>query len=184
MKKLITLLFLITFFTSCIPTKIAPRFKNQDYKVMQAKKFKRKLPRETSFIFKDPKNADEFYYFINTKLSLQHKSVGYNSPFQLDGETFYLTYREVNIEDKTLNIGLAAIDLVLNEKAGFTVFDDNYSSRKGHWYILLTVYDEEIKNCLLKNYPKRKKVLEYLKTLKKEYLETHNYEELLLTKKS
>ena len=61
MKKFVLFIFLTAIITSCIPTKIAPRFKNEDYKVMQAKKFERNLPRETSFIFKDPKDADEFY---------------------------------------------------------------------------------------------------------------------------
>ncbi|WP_296313233.1 hypothetical protein [Winogradskyella sp. UBA3174] len=50
MKKLLLIVLAITT-TSCIPTKVAPRFKG--HKVIQAKKFKRKLPRETSFIFKD-----------------------------------------------------------------------------------------------------------------------------------
>ena len=184
MKKFVLFIFLTAIITSCIPTKIAPRFKNEDYKVMQAKKFERKLPRETSFIFKDPKDADEFYQFINIKLNLQHKDVGYNSPFQLDGATYYLSYKEVGKEDRTLNIGLAAVDLVLSEKAGFRVVDENYDSRKGHWYILITVYDEKVSNCLLNKHSKRQDILQYLKSLKKEYLDTHNYEELLFTKKS
>jgi hypothetical protein len=79
---------------------------------------------------------------------------------------------------------LAAVDLVLSEKAGFRVFDENYDSRKGHWYILITVYDEKVSNCLLNKHSKRQDILQYLKSLKKEYLDTHNYEELLFTKKS
>ena len=66
MKKL-TMLLLAFATLSCIPVKIAPRFKNEDYKIMQAKKFQRKMPRETSFIFKDPKDAGEFYNYINKK---------------------------------------------------------------------------------------------------------------------
>lgn len=52
MKKLLIIVLTVSF-TSCIPTRIAPRF--EGHKVLQAKKFKRKLPRETSFIFKDLK---------------------------------------------------------------------------------------------------------------------------------
>ncbi len=64
------------------------------------------------------------------------------------------------------------------------MFEDCYVSRKGHWYIILTVYDEIIKNCLRDNHPLKTKAIQYLKELKQEYLTTHNYEELLLTKKS
>ncbi|MEO1031040.1 MAG: hypothetical protein AAFX55_06530 [Bacteroidota bacterium] len=184
MKKPIALLCLITVLTSCIPIKVAPKFKNKDYRVMKAKKFQRKLPKETAFIFKDPKDADEFYNYLNTKLNLNHNDVGFNSPFIIDGETFYLSYNEVNKEDKNLNLGLSAVDLVLKEKAGFTVFDDNYVSRKGHWYIIITVYDKHLKNCLLDKHPMKSQIIQYLKDLKQEYLATYNYEELLFAKKS
>ncbi|BAO77219.1 hypothetical protein [Winogradskyella sp. PG-2] len=183
MKKL-TVLLVFFAITSCIPVKVAPKFKKQDYKIMVAKKFQRKLPRETSFIFKDPKNADEFYYYINKKYDLNNNDVGLNTPFQLNGETFYLSYHEVGKDDETANIGLALVDLVLSEKAGLTVFEDNYSSRKGHWYLIITVYDEDVRNCLLDNHPKKSSIIQYLKDLKQEYLSTQNYEELLLAKKS
>ncbi len=96
------LILLVFAITSCIPVKIAPKFQNQDYKVMKAKKFQRKLPKETSFIFKDPKNADEFYYYINKKFNLNHKDVGFNVPFQIDGETLYLSYHEVERKTKLI----------------------------------------------------------------------------------
>jgi hypothetical protein len=183
MKKLHSL-FLALAITSCIPVKVAPKFKNEDYKIMQAKKFNRKMPRETSFIFKDPKKADEFYHYINKKYNLDHKDVGLNTPFQLNGLTYYLSYKEVGKEDQNMNVGLALVDLVLEEKAGITMFENNYSSRTGHWYILLTVYDEDIKNCFLDKHPMKSEITTYIKALKTEYLTTHNYEELLLTKKS
>jgi hypothetical protein len=183
MKKL-PIFALAILMSSCIPYKIAPRFKNEDYKIMKAKKFKRKQPRETSFIFKDPKDADQFYYYINKKYNLNHKDVGLNTPFQFNGKTYYLSYREVKRTDETANIGLALVDLVLNEKVGTTVFHNNYSSRKGHWYIILTVYDDDVSNCLLDKHPDKSIIVEYLKDLKHEYLTTSNYEELLFAKKS
>ena len=53
--------------SSCIPVKIAPKIEKD--KVMLAKRFKRQLPRDHAYIFKDPKEADEFYNYINTKIS-------------------------------------------------------------------------------------------------------------------
>jgi hypothetical protein len=184
MKKVLLIASVLLITTSCIPYKFAPKFKNEDYKVMKAKKFQRKLAKETSFIFKDPKDANEFYNYINTKYKLNHNNVGLNSPIQINTDTYYFTYHEVERTDETANIGLVLTDLVLDEKLGVTAFDNNYSSRKGHWYIVITVYDENLKNCLLDKHPKKLEVLQYLKELQQEYLKTHNYEELLFTKKS
>lgn len=151
--------------------------------MMQAKKFKRKLPRETSFIFKDPKKADEFYHYVNTKYQLNHTDVGYNVPITIDGKTCYLTYNEASIDDKKMNLLGLVVDAKLEDE-GLTPLFDSYVKRKGHWYLIITVFDENIKNCLLEDHPLRQKTIEYLKDLKKEYLSTHNYQELLFTKKS
>ena len=183
MKKLIILLLAIAT-TSCIPVSIAPKFKNQDYKIMLAKKFQRKMPREMSFIFKDSKDANEFYQYINKKYQLNNIDVGINVPFQIDGQTLYLTYREAERTDKSINLPLVAIDAKRESNGNSPLFEDNYSSRTGHWYIILTVYDESIKNCLKDNHSLKAKTIQYLKNLKQEYLTTQNYEALLFTKKS
>lgn len=183
MKKLIVLISVLTI-TSCIPFKVAPKFKNQDYKVMLAKKFQKKMPRETSFIFKDPKDANEFYQYINKKYKLNNVDVGVNVPFQMEGQTLYLTYYEAERTDETFNLPLVVADEVLDNKAGVKIFENNYASRTGHWYLILTVYSEDIKNCLNDNHPLKEKTIQYLKELKAEYLATSNYEELLFTKKS
>lgn len=183
MKKLF-LIVLVSCIYSCIPVKIAPKFKSEDYKVMQAKKFKKKMPRETAFIFKDSKDADEFYNYINKKHQLNHQKVGLNVPFQLNGQTLYLSYYEAERTDKSINLPFVLIDAKRESNGNSPLFENNYSSRKGHWYILITVYDENIKNCLKDNHPFRADVLQYLIDLKEEYNRTHNYEELLFTKKS
>ncbi|WP_225035800.1 hypothetical protein [Winogradskyella sp. SM1960] len=183
MKNLIVLFFILVF-TSCIPVKIAPKFKNQDYKIMQAKKFQKHMPRETAFIFKDPKNAGDFYNYINKKFKLNGKDVGYNVPFQLEGQILYLSYHEAERTDESINLPLAVIDAKRESNGNSRLFEGNYSNRTGHWYILLTVYDENIKNCLRDKHLLKAKTIEYLKGLHQEYLTTQNYEELLLTKKS
>lgn len=183
MKKLF-LIALVSSIYSCIPVKIAPKFKSEDYKVMQANKFQKKMPRETAFIFKDSKDADEFYNYINKKYQLNHKNVGLNVPFQLNGQTLYLSYYEAERTDKSINLPFVLIDAKRESNGNSPLFENNYSSRKGHWYILIIVYDENIKNCLKDNHPFRADVLKYLIDLKEEYNRTHNYEELLFTKKS
>ncbi len=183
MKKLIILILALST-SSCIPIKIAPKFKNEDYKIMQAKKFQKKMPRQTSFIFKDTKDAEEFYNYINKKYQLDHTDVGFNVPFQLDGETLYLSYHEAERTDETVNLPFVLIDAKRDGSGNSRLFENNYATRKGHWYILLTVYDENLKNCLKDHHPLKVKTIQYLKELKQEYLTTQNYEELLFTKKS
>ncbi|MGJ8550006.1 hypothetical protein [Winogradskyella wichelsiae] len=183
MKKLLAIVILFTF-ASCIPVKIAPRFKNQDYKIMLAKKFQKDMSRETSFIFKDSKEADEFYNYINKKYQLNHIDVGYNVPFQLEKQTLYLSYHEAERTDEKVNLPLVLVDAKRESNGNSRLFEGNYGTRTGHWYIILTVFDENINNCLRDKHPLKNKTIEYLKELKQEYLTTQNYEELLLTKKS
>ncbi|WP_299362408.1 hypothetical protein [Winogradskyella sp.] len=183
MKKVLILVLALSI-TSCIPYKIAPKFKKEDYKVMKAKKFQRKLPNETSFIFKDPKDAYEFYNYLNKKYNLENKYVGVNTPFQINNETYYLSYSEVERTDETLNLPLIVIDAKREQNGNSALFVDGYTSRKGHWYLVITVYDEELNNCLLDKHPIKPLVLKYLIDLKHEYLTTHNYEELLFVEKS
>ena len=179
LMKPIYLIVILIFITSCVPVKVAPRFKNQDYKIVQAKKFKRKLARETSFIFKDPKEAGHFYDYINTKYNLNGVDVGLNTPINVNGATYYLSYYETDKEDKTLNVAPVLIDEVLDTNT----LEGIYTSRKGHWYILITIYDNKVKNTLVKSHPMRKKIEDYLVALKQEYLTTTNYQELHFKKK-
>lgn len=178
-KSTLILLTIITL-TSCIPTRIAPNIK--DYKVQLAKKFYRKLPRERAFIFEDPKDEFEFYDYINTKFGLDHIDVGYNSPFVLNGKTYYLSYREANIQDKHLNLPLVIMDAKRESNGNDPLFENKYTHRKDNWYLVLTVYDEDIKNCLSEDHKDYQIILKYLKDLKKEYLNTSNYIEVIMQK--
>lgn len=70
------------------------------------------------------------------------------------------------------------------DQNGLNPIFDSYGYRKDHWYIILTVYDQDLMNCLVYKHPMQNKVIEYLKALKTKYLNTQNHETLLLTKKS
>jgi hypothetical protein len=171
-KKLPFLVLLLVSF-SCIPTRIAPNIK--DDKVMLAKKFKRKLPRDYAFIFEDPKDADEFYHFINAKYGLGFHDVEYNVPFFIEGEVFYLSFHEVEIPTKTINFLPMIIDAKLEDSGNESMLKEHYFSRTGHWYLALTVTDKNMKDCLKPKHPARVKTIHYLRALQKEYLNTSNY---------
>lgn len=174
------LVFCALFCFSCIPLRIAPKIESN--KVMVAKKFKRKLPKRYAFIFEDPKNANEFYNYINTKYELNHQDVEHNVPFIINNKDYFFSFHETEIPDKTLNLVPIAVDLTLKAKDWDPMFEGIYETRKGNWYLLLTVSDDDFNDCLKPGYASRDDILQYLREMQTEYLTTSNYLEALLRK--
>ncbi len=183
MKKPILLISVVLLLQCCVPLRIAPSIK--DYKVTKGKKFKRSLTKRQMFIFEDSKEAEQFYNFVNIKFVLNDINVYDDIPFEIDGERYFFAFYEVDIPDKTLNLFPAAIDLTLNKALQNELMEPYVSSqvetvsRKGNWYIAIEVYSDLEKDCLHETSLSKKIVLKYLRALKKEYLTTHNYNEIL-----
>lgn len=57
--------------------------------------------------------------------------------------------------------------------------EDTAILRNGNWYIAIEVFSETEKDCLHEESEARDIVLPYLRALKKEYLSTHNYNEVV-----
>ena len=180
MKKLSCYLLILLSY-SCIPYKIAPNIEGE--KIVKAKKFKNDLPNFYGFIFEDTKNANEFYNFINTKYNLKHLNVESNVPISINNKTYYLSFFEREKSTSTLNLIPIAIDLDRSGKGKDTILENFHTSRKGYWYLVLTVTDPEIKDCLNPNYPQYGEIVIQLKNLKNEYFSTNNYLETQLKKK-
>ncbi|TVZ26316.1 hypothetical protein JM83_1271 [Gillisia sp. Hel_I_86] len=178
--KLILISFFLLLFTSCIPVRIAPEIKED--KVMVAKKFKRKLPKKYSYIFVDPKDADEFYNYINTKYQLDHDNVGYNVPVLINKKEYFLSFHEVEIPTKTINLVPLFIDAGLKSKDYDPLFEGSHITRIGNWYLVLTIADSELNDCLDPSATNRKQVLKFLKETRLEYLATTNYFDALFRK--
>ena len=89
MRYIVGLLCLVIL-QSCFPVAIAPDLSSGAVK--KASKFNKKLPDRYSYIFTDPKDADEFYTYINTKFNLQHNYVEDNVPIVLDGDNYYISF--------------------------------------------------------------------------------------------
>ncbi|AJR04743.1 hypothetical protein [Siansivirga zeaxanthinifaciens] len=177
MKHFILICFALGCF-SCIPLRIAPSIKTD--KVMVAKKFKRKLPKRYAFIFEDPKDADEFYNYVNTKYALNHQDVAWNVPFEVNGSVYYFSFHEVEITTKTFNILPVFIDAALQSNDKEPFFEDSYISRTGSWYVAVTVADALFNDCLKPDYINREAILKYLRNMRVEYLNTSNYLEAFL----
>ncbi|SNY95003.1 hypothetical protein [Flagellimonas pacifica] len=178
MKRNLLLLVSAIFIYSCIPLRIAPNIK--DYKVSKGKRFKRGLPRKSMFIFEDPKDANEFYHYVNTKFQLEDYYVDVDVPFEVKGDKFYFSFYEVEIPTKTINLIPLMIDGILDQAAEMgPILEDTYELRVGNWYIAIEVFSDSEKDCLHEDSIFRPKLLTYLSQLKKEYLNTVNYNEVV-----
>jgi len=183
MRLIYVLLCLALLTHSCIPLRVAPRI--EDHKITRGKKFKRSLSNRQMFIFENPKEADEFYEYVNIKFQLNHDKVYDDIPFVFEGAQFFFAWYEIEISDKHINLGPAVFDVALNGLLGNDDFQpyaletmDTFS-RKGNWYLAIEVYSDSEKDCLAANALSRELVLKYLRALKQEYLATHNYNEVV-----
>lgn len=163
---------------SCIPYKIAPNIESE--KIVNAKKFKKDLPNFNGFIFEDTKNANEFYNFINVKYNLKHSNVESNVPISIHNKTYFLSFFEREKTIQTINLIPIAIDAARTNKGKDPLLENMHTSRSGFWYLILTVTDTEIKDCLNPKYPQHQEIVDHLKSLKDEYFSTTNYVEAYL----
>ncbi|MFD2100177.1 hypothetical protein [Flagellimonas iocasae] len=138
------------------------------------------MPKKTVFVFEDPKEANDFYNFVNTKFQLQDYYVDVQVPFEVDERTYFFSFYEVEIPTKTLNLIPIVLDGMLSEAANMDpVFDEVHTSRNGNRYIALEVFNSIENDCLSEGAISRDVVLTYLRQLKSEYLATDNYNEVV-----
>lgn len=182
MKSLLPILVSLFLLFSCIPLQIAPNIKEDKIKI--GKRFQRHLPKHYALIFNDPKDADEFYYFINTKYQLNNESVEDNVPFKIDDNEFSFSFYEVERTTKTINLIPILIDAKLQSNDNDPVLEEIHTSRNGYWYIALFAIDTQMNDCLDPKHKNREKAIKYLRDLRKEYLNTNNYIDAMLKKQT
>ncbi|MDT0606264.1 hypothetical protein [Croceitalea rosinachiae] len=183
MRKFFCIFLGLLFLHSCIPIRIAPNI--SDYKVVRGKRFKRGLPKKTTFIFEDPKEANQFYEYVNIKYDLEDYYVDVQVPFKVGEKEFFFSFYEVEKQNKAVNL----IPLVFDVAANATLQNEDFETyaanedttilRNGQWYIAVEVFSDEEKDCLHEDSDSRDIVLPYLRALKNEYLSTHNYNEVV-----
>lgn len=166
---------------SCIPIRFAPTI--ESYEIVKAKRFKRNLPRGYGFVFEDPKDADEFYNFINMKFDLGHIDVEFNVPFTIDTKTYYLSFHERERVTKTINLLPILVDAKIESNGYDPLLETLHTSRNGYWYLILIVLDSEMNDGLSPDYNNRDAIIHYLKNLQEEYLTTQNYLESYFLRK-
>ncbi len=181
MRHIFAISFLLLLAFSCIPLRVAPKI--EDYQVARGKKFNRKLPQREMFIFQDPKEALEFYNYIDAKFQLNHEHVYDDVPFEIDGAQFFFSFYEVEIANKTLELFPTMFDFFVGEALGWEDMDPILSDgevvkRQGNWYVAIEVYSDAEKDCLASTSFSRSSVLNYLTLLKNEYISNPNFEEV------
>ncbi|WP_299533669.1 hypothetical protein [Ulvibacterium sp.] len=177
MSRIVPFIVISLLFCSCIPLRVAPNI--DDYKITQGKKFRKGLPKREMFIFEDPKDADQFYHYVNTKFALNDENVYDDIPFEIAGQQYFFSFYEVEIPTKTINLIPLVIDGLLNSADMDPILEDAHSSRIGNWYIAIESYADFDRDCLQENSLSREAVLKYLRSIKQEYLSTHNYNEVV-----
>lgn len=166
---------------SCIPLQIAPNIDGA--KIYKGKKFKKQLPKQYVYVFEDPKDANEFYTYINAKFDIDYDIGGGNVPITINQKKYYLTFYEVERNTKTVNLVPIAVDIASESKGNDPIFENMYTSRNGSWYIALTVSDDNFNDNLKEEDPAHKQILKHLDYLRNEYLTTANYMEVYLKSK-
>lgn len=166
--KLLLIGLLSLILTSCIPVKKAPLI--QSYKVMVAKKFHRKLPKRFAFVFRDPKEANEFYHFIESRFESNFDNFQWNVPISVNGTMHNFTIYEVERSSTRVNLIPIFIDLALRSNEKETIFEDDYSTRSENWYFAITVSEDDFSDCLKSNDAHKLEVLEFLDFLRLSYL--------------
>lgn len=178
MRKSIVLLSSLFLFSACFPIAIAPNLENG--KVIRARKFKRKLPNRHTYVFTDHKDANEFYSYINTKYSRNHKLVTTNVPVTIASNTYYLSFFEADKSSKTINLVPLLIDARRSSNGNEPILENHYSSRKDVWYILLQITAEDFSDALDPEYARYAEVFQFATKMREEYNRTFNYRQTIL----
>ena len=173
MKRVLLALSLLLC-TSCFPTRTAPNIST--YKLQQANRFKKGLPKETGFIFEDRKEEGAFFGFLKDKFALTDDEMDYAIPIQIEERNYLLNFHEMDRTSEVFMLGLAILDAAVSDEE---ILDDYSASGSPKWYIVLMVLDTDLKDALDKEYPHQKEVRAYLDLLRREYYGLYSPEEEL-----
>ncbi len=133
------------------------------------------------FVFEDSKGESEFYNYVDIKFHLNNENVCDDVPFEINGQQYFFSFYEVSIPNKAINLFPTLFEAAFN--AALNIEGEDVSQpeevRRDDFYIAIEVYNDLEKDCLQINSLSREVVLKYLRTLKTEYLSTHNYNEIV-----
>lgn len=181
MSNLKYLLFALLL-QGCFPISIPPNLEKG--KLMEAQKFKRKLPNQYAYIFTDTKDANEFYNYLSYKFPPnQEGDSESNVPVLINDKKYYVSFYETEKKSRVVNLIPGIANSIMDRKNIPVTFNEPPIVRDGTWYIVLTISDEDFKDALSPGYQDQMAIKKYAKSLHNEYLNTNNYTSLVLDKK-
>ncbi len=121
-------------------------------------------------IFKDPKPANKFHTFINTKFQLNGIDIYDDVPFKLNEKQHFFSLYEVEIPYKTLNLFPLVVDTLFLSAELDLMMEEHYKTRKGNWYVAIEVYSDTGLDCLAADSESKPAISEYFRMFKNEYL--------------
>lgn len=179
--QLFYLFLLVTTTISCIPIKNAPNYQNGV--VIKGKKFIKAFKSQNVFAFNDPKDANEFYTYINYKFKLIYDDDMGNVPITINETPAYLSFYEAEKTSSTFNLVPLLVDAALESGNIGSRFSNQYTSRNGQWYVVMTLTDQKSKDLLNSSHNHYQEAVSFLQSIRKEYLATSQYNELQFLKK-
>lgn len=179
MKNVLSLLLVAVMLQSCFPVSIPPNLDKGQ--LFEAKKFKRRLPNQYAYIFTDPKDANDFYYFISYRFPPNEEGDSEaNVPIIVDNHPYYISFYETEKKSRIVNLLPSIANELLSQQNIPITLEEPPIVRDGTWYIALIITDEHYNDALSPKHFHQKELLEFAKTLQNQYLSTRNYESLLL----
>ncbi|MBS9461288.1 hypothetical protein KIM67_02610 [Flagellimonas sp. 389] len=170
MYKITVPFLLILVVCSCTPFQTAPTI--DDYQITKGAQLKEGLPEKNLFVFEDPKDANEFYNYINTKFNLENYYVDVEVPFNLDGRNYFLSFYEVEMLDRTVDTFGTVLGIIAGEEL-------EEEPEEFKHYIAIEVFSSIENDCLKETYPSRESIVTHLNILKNEYLNGRNWNRLV-----
>lgn len=179
MKNILIILVCACCLQSCFPVSVPPNLDKGQ--LFEGKKFKKQLPSQYAYIFTDPKEANEFYYFLSYRFPPnQDGDSEANVPITVGDQKYYVTFYETEKKSRVVNLIPGLTNEVLDRNNIPISVDEPPLVRGGTWYIALVITDESYQDALSPNHPNQKEVLAFSKSLQNKYLSTSNYESLQL----
>lgn len=149
---------------------------------MKTRRFIRQLPQQHAFVFQDSKAPDAFYQFFNITFSSLSQWTDANLPISVNGASYFFSFYGVEKITKTIHLFPFIVATALEEKGVPRFFEGFYTRHQPHAYIVITVQNEALEDCLEPRHPAREYLVDFLATVRKEYLVTNNYIDQLFRK--
>lgn len=105
-----------------------------------------------------------------------------NLPISIKEASYFFSFYGVEKTTKTIHLFPFIVAAALEEKGVPRFFEGFYTRHQLHAYIVIIVQNEALEDCLQPQHPAREHLVDFLATVRKEYILTNNYTDQLFRK--